>query len=211
MDLAHPLALVSPGVHGRVLTVLVRAGAPLTGRGVAQLVHPPVSVSGVQRVLNELVAAGLVHRTLVGRSQLHSLNRDHLSAAAVAELVGARQRLIGRLQELSAGWTVPARGLWLCGSVARNQGGSHSDLDVVAVRSSAVPAEDRTWLEQLERLSAAVLAWTGNGCEVLELGENELTEWREQDERLLVEIGRDAVVLSGQTPGSLGVGLGLRT
>lgn len=211
MDLTNPLALVSPGVHGSVLTVLARAGQPLTGRGVAQLVRPTASVSGVQNVLDSLVAGGLVLRTTAGRAQLHSLNRSHLSASAVVDLVEVKHRLIEKLKDLAASWTVPARGLWLFGSVARGESGRQSDLDVMAVRADKVSEDDAAWRDQLTQLPAQVLAWTGNGCEVIELSETEMGERASRGERLLADIRRDAVVLAGDSPREMGIGRVMRT
>jgi len=64
-----------------VLRALAAAPGPLTGRQVASLAQ--TSHAGAMRVLDRLVAMGVVLRTPVGRAFLHELDRDNAVVSAI--------------------------------------------------------------------------------------------------------------------------------
>ena len=162
MDLSLPLRGVAPTLDAETLTVLAGTTAPLTGRRIAQLAARG-SRPGIQRVLNRLVAEGLVLAQDAGSSVLYKLNRDHLLAPAVVEIVGARDVLIQRLRSKVDEWALPCVHASLFGSVARGgDAGPRSDVDVLVIRPVGLDDGDEVWQQQLSALEDAVLRWTGN-------------------------------------------------
>lgn len=200
VEFPEPMSSVVPGLHGRVLGVLARTERPLTGRAVAGLLRSPASPSGVQKVLDDLVANGVVVAEPAGRARLYTLNRQHVAYQAIDQLARLRELLLDRIKTEAKSWTVPAKAIWLFGSSARGQGGPDSDLDLLIVRPDDVDDSDPRWLEQLETLSAHASLWSGNSCEVVEYGEQEVRDLVRHGERLVTELRRDAVPIAGMTP-----------
>ncbi|MEV6410185.1 nucleotidyltransferase domain-containing protein [Kribbella sp. NPDC051718] len=200
MQFSNPISAVAPGLHGRVLSVLARTEQPLTGRAVGGLLTPPSSVSGVQRVLDELVRNGVVLAEPAGRAKLYTLNREHVAAPAIIELANLRDRFISRLQAEAQNWEVPAASVWLFGSASRRQGGPDSDVDVLVVRPDDVSDSDPRWLAQLETLADLATRWSGNPCEIVEYSSTDLQRLIRRRERLVTELRRDAVPVAGSSP-----------
>lgn len=200
MQFSEPISAVSPGLHGRVLSVLARTEQALTGRAVGGLLHPPASTSGVQRVLDQLVRNGLAIVEPAGRAKLYTLNREHVAAGAIGELANLRDLFISRLQAEAETWEVPAAAVWLFGSTSRGQGGPESDVDVLVVRPDEVPDSNPRWLAQLETLADHATRWSGNPCEIVEYSSSELKKLVRRSERLITELRRDAVLVAGSPP-----------
>lgn len=196
MDFAHPLRVVSPTLDGDVLIVLAGADEEFSGRRIHRLVGHG-SEPGVRKAAERLVGQGIVLRRQAGRANLYRLNRQHVSAEAIELLVGARSQLTAWLEEAIASWEIVPRCAAVFGSVARDQAGPDSDLDLLVVRPLQVYEEDATWQSQLGSLQRSATAWTGNDARIVELGEGEL----EQAEPLLAEVIREGIELFG----SLGV------
>jgi predicted nucleotidyltransferase len=203
VEFPEPVSSVVPGLHGRVLGVLARTERPLTGRAVAGLLRSPASPSGVQKVLDDLVANGVVVAEPAGRARLYTLNREHVAYQAIDQLARLRELLLDRIKAEAKSWAVPAKAIWLFGSSARGQGGPDSDLDLLIVRPDNVDESDPRWLEQLETLSAHASRWSGNSCEVVEYSDQEVRDLISHGERLVAELRRDAVPITGSTPHQL--------
>jgi len=197
------LASIMPVPSAAILTVLVRTEVPLSGRQVAALTGGRASQARTHDILRRLVEAGVVLVEERPPSRLYRLNRDHVAAAAITELVGLRGLLLGRMRQELAGWAVPPVAAWLFGSAARQDGSLSSDVDVFVVRPGQVGEDDPVWSGQLERLSAAVWRWTGNSCEIVTVGETELGEMVRAGERLVSELRADAIPLTGANPAAL--------
>lgn len=200
MQFSEPISAAFPGLHGRVLSVLARTERALTGRAVAGLLIPPASVSGVQKVLDDLVRNGLVIAQPAGRAKLYTLNREHVAAAAIGELANLRDRFISRLKSEAATWKVPAAAVWLFGSTSRGQGGPDSDIDILVVRPDKISDSDPHWLQQLETLADHATRWSGNPCEIVEYSSSELKQLVRRRERLITELRRDAIPVAGTPP-----------
>ena len=197
MDLSLPLHGVAPTLDAEVLTVLSGTTAPLTGRRVSQLAARG-SRPGIQRVLNRLVAEGLVLAQDAGASVLYQLNRDHLLASAVLEVVAARDELIRRLQEAVDQWARPCVNASLFGSVARGgDADQHSDVDLLVVRPAAVAGDDEIWQRQLRDLEDAVLRWTGNSLSWFETTEDDLRRAVAAEEPVVDSWRTESIHLSG--------------
>jgi hypothetical protein len=200
MDLSDPTRAVTPTLDGTVLAVLAVAGKPLTVGQVAQQAARGSEI-GIRRSLARLVEQGIVRATLMGRNQVHELNRDHLAAPVADVLAGLRSELWRRFRDELGRWD--PRPLYACvfGSAARGDGDVSSDIDLLLVhptlalrtRSGAEAVE--RWPRQLDDLRALVHRWTGNQLQVVDLS---LYEWRhapKTHERLLADVERDGVEL----------------
>ena len=197
MELSNSISSVIPSAHGAVLEVLAHADAPLSGRQIAKLTHGHVQQPRANDVLRELTAAGIVSCERHASVHLYRLNRDHVVAEAIMMLANLRERLIQRMQEAVLGWVIAPVAVWMFGSAARGDTGSHSDIDVLVVRRDAVDIDNESWQQQLSDLSSAVTAWSGNDCRILEFSRSELAELVASGERLVAELRSDALVIAG--------------
>ena len=200
MILSHPFSTLFPGARGGVLTVLAATEKPLTGRTVASLTQPHASLRAVQTALDDLALNGVVLREHVGRAHLYTLNRSHLAAPAVLGLANMRQELLDRIRTEVSTWAVESEATWMFGSAARGDADAHSDIDLLIVRPDHIDGDDQTWLQQILEISEHVHDWTGNACEILELSVTELNAASGRDDRLVTELRRDAVHVTGRTP-----------
>lgn len=202
MDYARPVEAVIPGVQGRILGVLTRTDAELTISTAARLAG--VSVNRATTVVNNLVSLGLVERREAGSAALVRLARDNEAAREVAALGDLRSQVLGRLRaEATAIQPAPAS-LALFGSFARGEARADSDIDVLIVRPTHVAESDPTWSDTVGRWSNRARRITGNPVNLLEAGEAELPRLLKRRGSLWEELSRDAVVLSGKEPASLG-------
>jgi DNA-binding transcriptional ArsR family regulator len=223
MDLSDPTRAITSTLDGAVLAALAASGKPLTVGQVAQQARRGSEI-GVRRSLARLIGQGIVRATLMGRNQVHELNRDHLAAPVAMLLAGLRTELWARLRKEFTSWR--PRPLYACvfGSAARADGDEASDIDLllvhppfpgedappasgstvsamvadalgVAVLSSAESDPAAAWERQVDRLRDLVEAWTGNSLQVVDLS---FVDWRHPSEHhrpLLREVQRDGVDL----------------
>jgi predicted nucleotidyltransferase len=176
MNLAEPMLSVVPSVTGSVLAALARTTESVTGRALEGRVKPRASHRGVQVALGRLVRAGIVRRVDKGGAALYSLNRGHLAAPAIVELSRLRDQLFDRMAEEVGEWQVAPRSVAVFGSLARGEGDTESDIDLLVVRPASVEREDPAWREQLVKLNERVWEWTGNPLRVIELSEVEFDQ-----------------------------------
>lgn len=196
MDLSNPIRSVIPVGQGEVLAVLARTEQPLTGRGVADLTNGRLSQKGTNLALRALVRAGLVLVEAHPPANLYRLNRQHLAARSIEELATLRGRLIDAMKGHLSDWVIPAWGAWLFGSAARGDGDEDSDIDVLVVRPDPADDSEAAWDDQVDRFAAAVTAWTGNRCEIIEYRPDELADLLAREERLAVDLRADGVALT---------------
>jgi predicted nucleotidyltransferase len=222
MDLSDPTRAITSTLDGAVLAVLAAAGRPLTVGQVAQQAARGSEI-GVRRSLARLVDQGIVVATLMGRNQVHVLNRDHVAAPIAELLAGLRNELWKRLRdEFASSWR--PRPLYACvfGSAARGGGDETSDIDLLlvhppfpgekkpdrlsptlrsqladalgsAVLSSGELDAAQLWESQIDRLREQVERWTGNPLQIVDLS---FHEWRHPPlsyQPLLEEVRRDGV------------------
>lgn len=196
MDLARPLALITPTLDADVLAVLASADAEFTGRQVHQLLGKH-SERGVRNTLQRLVEQGVATRRRVGPADLYGLNRNHLAASHIEALAGLRAELLRRIRGLLEHWAPAAEYVALFGSAARGGMRPDSDIDLFVVRPAAVDADDHTWQQQLELLSQQVTGWTGNDTRVLEMDATEVAEGLADGEQVLRDIQNEGIALHG--------------
>ena len=196
MDLAHPLAVITPTVDGDVLAVLAGADAGFTGREVHRLVGR-YSEAGVRNVLGRLVEQGIVLVERVGPSYRYRLNRDHLAAPHVVALARLRAELLERLRARFATWAPAPKFAALFGSAARGDMETGSDIDLLIVRPDPVDPDDGRWTGQVDALSRDVSRWTGNDTRPLEYDESELRQALRRRAPVLDAIRNEGLPLSG--------------
>jgi predicted transcriptional regulator len=201
MNVAKPYAAISATIDTELLVALASSRNARTGRQLAEEIGR--SRTGVQHVLDRLVAEGLVHRVGAGSAFLYTFNHDHVLAPAVEEMAGARGELVRRLHELVLAWRIKPKHLSLFGSAARGDGDAESDFDFFLVRPGRIDAEDRQWRDQVSELHERVDAWTGNHASVVELEERRLAGLRRRRPPVLRELDHDAIDIAGTPIGKL--------
>jgi hypothetical protein len=222
MDLSDPTRAVTPTLDGAVLAVLAASGKPMTvGQVAAQAARG--SEIGIRRSLARLVEQGIVRATLMGRNQVHELNREHVAAGAAVVLAGLRAELWKRFREDLAKWRPRPLYAAIFGSAARGDGDEASDIDLLLVHPP-FPGEQPTrvspamrgqiadalaqfafatgewdaakkWESQVDLLRDRAEAWTGNALQVVDLAFHDWRHPSEQHRRLLDEVHRDGVEL----------------
>lgn len=219
MDLSDPTRAVTATLDGTVLAVLAAAGKPLTVGQVAQQAVRGSEI-GIRRSLARLIEQGIVRATLMGRNQVHELNRDHIAAGVAETLAGLRNELWQRFRDELSRWRPKPLYACIFGSAARRDGDEASDIDLLLVHppfpgekkpggrsqlvdalgsallSSPEPEAQPRWESQIDRLRDLVERWTGNSLQVVDLS---FYEWRHPSKphrSLLAEIQRDGLELT---------------
>lgn len=195
--LRFPLTrLLGNGGNVRVLRALFAYGGPLS---TAQLARDTgLTQQGVRRVLDGLVAQGIITVFGQGRSQVYAIAARHPLAEALGRVFAAErtraETVIRRLRDaLHDRGEVAAA--WLYGSVARGEDDPASDIDLaIVLRAEFAGGDDavREALRQLEdelHVSVSVVTLTDVDAAYRSTVDS---WWR--------ELTRDAKVLKGETP-----------
>lgn len=189
MDFGQPFGGLLPGAQGAVLSVLLRTGAPLTGRRVHGLVGGRYSLWSVQEALKSLVAIGLVETQVVGSAGAHTINEHHFAVPHLRALVDP----FAELRRVAIDVAGPeAAAVILFGSVARGEATSESDLDLVVIAAAG-------WDRRAD-LEDAVRVRLGNPCDVLHFTPEEFDQLARAGEPVVSDIMRDGIALVGDKP-----------
>ncbi len=164
VNVGAPISDVVPGPRGLVLSALCRLTGGVSGRELARQAGVPATSAA--EVLADLVDAGIVRGTPVGRAIAYQLNRDHLVAQAIAKLAGARLDLVDRLKKEIFLWQEQPVSAWLFGSAARGDGDRRSDIDLLLVAPNGL--DEEVWASQMGWLAELVEGATGNPCQLVE-------------------------------------------
>jgi predicted nucleotidyltransferase len=223
MDLSDPTRAVTATLDGTVLAVLAAAGKPLTVGQVAQQAVRGSEI-GIRRSLARLVDQGIVRATLMGRNQVHELNRDHIAAGVADALAELRPELWKRLRAELSHWRPHPLYASVFGSAARGDGNESSDIDLLLVHppfpgekrpprpnarlgsqvtealaeftaASSEPEAARRWEEQVDRLRQLVQGWTGNALQVVDVSFQDWRNPHSDSEPLFAEVERDGIEL----------------
>ena len=170
----------------------------MTGREVAR--RAGASQPAVQEALKHFVEHGLVRSQPAGAANLYSLNEQHLLIAAIDQAFDVRAKFVSRMAQAIGNWEIPPPHVSLFGSMARADGDTQSDIDLLVLRPEVADEEaELVWHGQLDTLVHEVKLWTGNRTAVVELNSDELQTMNRTKHRLLDEIRRDGIRVCGDT------------
>jgi len=196
MDLAMPLAVVTPTLDAAVLHALADTTARASGAQVHRMAGTG-SPDGVRRVLTRLVAQGIVLAEEHPNATLYLLNRDHVAADAIVALTRLRSTIIDRITDAVSHWSPEPVHASLFGSFARGEATTNSDIDILVVIGPASAADQDTRATQIDQLSADVLRWTGNRGHIVDPTPDTLAAMIAAQDPLLVSWRTDHINLVG--------------
>jgi hypothetical protein len=172
-----------PTLDGPVLMALARSAG---------------STGGVRKVLARLVEQGLVTVRPAGGALLYEANKDHVAWPTVAGLADIRGEFLSRLSSEMITWSPRARSAALLSSTAHAAGDTASDVEIVVVRRRSTDPGDAAWLDNVSRLRERVRSWTGNGCQIYDVGTGDLARQIKTADPLVEEWARDALTFAGK-------------
>lgn len=188
MNFGEPFGGLMPGARGAVLAVMLRTGAPLTGRRVHALVADRHSLGAVQQALRDLDRLGLITTETIGRAGVHHIKESHAAIAPLRSLASPIEMLTTVVREAAG----EVEAVIVFGSVARGDAHAGSDIDLVVI----APA---TWDGRAD-LQQQVQERLGNDCDVLHLTREHFELAPEDREPVVAEVLRDGVALVGGVP-----------
>ncbi|HET7475918.1 MAG TPA: nucleotidyltransferase domain-containing protein [Dermatophilaceae bacterium] len=188
MDFGEPFGGLMPGARGAALAVLLRTGAPLTGRRVHALISDRHSLGAVQQALRDLDRLGLITTEVIGRAGVHRINEGHAAITPLRTLASPIEMLTRVVEEAVRG----VEAVIVFGSVARGDAHADSDIDLVVIAPAAWDGRAELQQQVQERL--------GNDCDVLHLTSDHFKLAPEDREPVVSEILRDGIALVGTMP-----------
>jgi predicted nucleotidyltransferase len=195
VDLSHPEYVILGENRARILQRLAVLAEPASGRRIHEL-SGARALRTTQRILDELVALGLVDMQKVGPANAYTLNRGHVLWDPIEKVLATRAVVASAVEEavreVTAGVVVSAA---IYGSMARGEAGPESDVDVLVVWEDATAVDQRD--AALESLDERVRRLTGNRVQVLAVTGAELARLVEHDDPLVVSIRRDGQTVTG--------------
>lgn len=194
MQLANPLAVVTPTVDGPVLEVLARAEAEFTAPEIHRLAGSR-SEDGIRKACARLARQGIVTQRRAGNAWMYSLNRQHLAADAIIRIADLRSTLFRRIREEFDKWETQPVYAALFGSAVRGDHHDSSDIDLFIVRPDDV--DETGWDVHVGALATLITAWTGNDTRPFELTESEVLQ-SAGGEPTLVAIAEEGVTMAGK-------------
>jgi predicted nucleotidyltransferase len=197
VDLASPLRSLIPSLDSAVLEVLAGTESGLSASQIARL-SARGTRAGQAVVLDRLVRDGLVLAQRANTGYLYRLNRAHVLSPAVLSAVGTRQEILDRLRTAAAALDPAPVSVALYGSFVRRQAGPDSDVDLLLVLDETFDRHADPWQAQLDALERQVLAWTGNGLEVLQLSTRQVADALAAKEPLMQSLLDEAVPVQGR-------------
>ncbi len=187
MNFGEPFGGLMPGARGAVLNVLLRTGAPLTGRRIHALVDGH-SLGAVQQALRDIERIGVITTETIGRAGVHRINESHEAIAPLRSLASPIEMLTQVLREAAP----DVEAVIVFGSVARGEARADSDIDLVVIAPGSWDGRADLQQQVLERL--------GNDCDVLHLTHQDFARAPEDREPVVAEILRDGLALVGTMP-----------
>jgi predicted nucleotidyltransferase len=187
MNFGEPFGGLMPGARGAVLAVLLRTGAPLTGRRIHSLVDGH-SLGAVQQALRDLERIGVITTETIGRAGVHSINENHEAIAPLRSLASPIEMLTRVVHEIAQ----DVEAVVVFGSVARGEAHTGSDIDLMVIAPEGWDGRADLQQQVHERL--------GNDCDVLHLTREDFARAPADREPVVAEILRDGLVLVGTMP-----------
>jgi len=196
VDLARPIAVVTPTLDGAVLSTLAATTGWASGAQVHRL-GGAGSPDGVRRVLARLVHQGIVLADEHPHATLYTLNRDHVAAGPIVGLTRLRTVVVERIEEAVALAPCPVLHASLFGSFARGEATADSDIDVLVVFDTDDPTTPDDRAVFLDGLSTGVRRWTGNRADIVAATRSTLAEMVAAGDPLVASWRLDHVNLAG--------------
>lgn len=193
VNTGEPTDIVLPRATAAVFRVLVGADASFSIRQLARIAG--VSAPRAVEIVNRASERGLIIVEQAGRSRMCRLNREHLAAGAVIELVTIRERMLRTIEDEIASWKIAPLHASLFGSAARGEGDTNSDLDLLLIRPTDEPEED--WEEQKYTSGVRLTAKIGNPVSWFDISMTELRKSMRASEPIIAQWKRDSICLSG--------------
>ncbi len=188
-----------------VLRVLCRHGGPLPVRAIAD--RSRLTRQGIKKVLDQLVALGIVEPVGQGHSLLYELNGEHPLAAPITELFRAETTRVDALFDLirrtAESLRPPPLAVWLYGSAARREDHAGSDLDLAVVGHPGGIDEQRAALE--DALLEVAESWTIRPS-IITLTPADVKRHTLERTTFWQSVERDAIPIYGATPGRIADG-----
>jgi predicted nucleotidyltransferase len=197
VDYRRPVEAVIPGATGRLLAALAQVEAELPVSTLARLAG--VGRTRASGIIGELSDLGIVERREIGRTVLVSLAKHSVAGELIDRLAHLGSEVIARLRTLASELDPAPETLLMFGSFARGEADSHSDLDLLAVRSPS--ANPDKWAAALSVFAEQAHELAGSPVQVLDYDLDELR--RKAGPRARVgrdfwnAVRRDAIVLTG--------------
>lgn len=195
MDLSHPEYVILGENRARILHRLAVLAEPASGRRIHEL-SGVRALRSTQRILDELVALGLVDMQKVGPANAYTLNRGHVLWDPIEKILASRAVVASAVEdtirEVTVGVVVSAA---IYGSMARGEAGPDSDVDVIVVWEDGATEDQRDGV--LEALEERVRRLTRNRVQVLAVTNGELARLVEHDDPLIASIRRDGTTVTG--------------
>jgi predicted nucleotidyltransferase len=176
-----------PGARGAALAVLLRTGAPLTGRRIHALIDGH-SLGAVQQALRDLERIGVITTETIGRAGVHRINDGHEAITPLRSLASPIEMLTRVVRDTAS----DVEAVILFGSVARGEAHTDSDIDLVVIAP-------QTWDGRAD-LQQQVHERLGNDCDVLHLTREDFARAPKVREPVVAEILRDGLALVGTMP-----------
>lgn len=202
VDLSSPLRSLAPSLDSAVLDVLCRTEAGLNAVQIARLASRGTR-AGQRPVLDRLVEHGLVIADQANTGFLYRLNREHVLAPAVLAATDARREVLDRLTAACHRLIPDPVHASVFGSLARRQGGPHSDIDLMLIIPGDIDPHGDAWVDQVRDLERDVLSWTGNRLQALTFTVGRFADVVRDGEPLVRTWSADAVTLLGAEPAAL--------
>lgn len=202
MDWNEPAAAVMSHGIAAVLRTLAGADGMSSVREIARLAG--ISPTRARQAVERLAEHGLLTVDSGAASHVVRLNREHLAVEPAIALANLRARVLDRIGDEVASWSLPALHVSLFGSAARGDGSTSSDIDLLVIHQSFPSlAERERWDDQLAQSGAAIQQWTGNWVGWFQASSEDLSRMIADREPILVEWRRDAVRLFGASLSTL--------
>lgn len=196
MDWENPLRSIAATVDADVLEVLAGTHASVTGNQLAGLAGR--SYAQVSAVVRRLTEEGIVLVEQHGRTYSYRLNRDHILASGLLDILSAPSRIENEIRELVRAWDLPPDTVALFGSAARRQAVRQSDVDLLVVRPDDIDLENDVWRGQLGDLVVIIEERCGNRVQLVEVSRSEIADAIETGEPLIESLRREARTLVGE-------------
>jgi predicted nucleotidyltransferase len=195
MDWQNPLRSISTTVDSDVLKVLAGTHQAVTGNQLARLAGR--SYAQVSVVVRRLVEEGVVLVDRYGRTYSYRLNRDHVLALGLLDILSAPSRIEAEIGESIEAWDPPPDTVALFGSVARREASAGSDVDLLVIRLDEVDYDDPAWRAQLGDLERMVEERSGNRVQLVEVDQSEFAQAVDTDQPLIESLRIEARTLVG--------------